>query len=46
MQIYQSDFCSIPSVGRASAKVRRMTKRNLKKWLLRELNKAYDLARV
>lgn len=44
IQIYESNFGDAPSKG--SAKVRRMNKRKLKKYLVRMLNEAWDSAKV
>jgi hypothetical protein len=46
VQCYQSDFGSGIPAGRGSAKIRRMTKRRLKKYLARNLREIWDASTI
>ena len=42
MQIYSSDFGAIPSTGRPSRRLRRLSKRKLKKWFKNRLAAVFN----
>jgi len=46
IQIYPSDFGAMPIKGRPPQRVRRMSKRKVKRWLVKQLEAAWGSSKI